>query len=103
MLWVDRKINYWEVGGGTSIKQSRVGTKFPLKMTVSNFWIKLTQKGYFRTKKNENSHRILHIQINLDSKFQLQQTILIFGTNFQKKVYFWLKARKNEHYYSYSN
>ena len=46
-------------------------------MTVLNFWIKLTQKGYFRTKKNENYHRILHIQINLDSKFQLQQTILI--------------------------
>ena len=54
-------------------------------MTLLNFWIKLTQKGYFRTKKNENYHRILHIQINLDSKFQLQQTILIFGTNFQKK------------------
>ena len=59
---------------------------------VPNFvlkWIKLTQKGYFRTKKNKNYHRILHIQINLDSKFQLQQTILIFGTNFQKKLYLW--------------
>ena len=63
-------------------------------MTVLNFWIKLTQKGYFRTKKNENYHRILHIQINLDSKFQLQQTILI-----QKKVYFRSKRPKNEHHY----
>ena len=54
-------------------------------MTLLNFWIKLTQKGYFRTKKNENYHRILHTQINLDSKFQLQQIILSFGTNFQEK------------------
>ena len=65
--------------------QISLGTKFRPKLTLLNFWIKLTQKGYFRTKKNENYHRILHIQINLDSKFQLQQTILIFGTNFQKK------------------
>ena len=71
--------------GRTSNRHSGVGAKFHLKMTFFNFWIKLTQKGYFRTKKNENYHRILHIQINLDSKFQLQQTILIFGTNFQKK------------------
>ena len=69
-------------GGETSIRHLRVGTKFRLKMTLLNFWIKLTQKGYFRSKKNENYHRILHIQINLDSKFQLQQTILIFGANF---------------------
>ena len=67
------------------IKALKSRTKFCFKMTLLNFWIKLTQKGYFRTKKNENYHRILHIQINLDSKFQLQQTILIFGTNFQKK------------------
>ena len=64
-----------------------------------NFWIKLTQKRYFWTKKKENYHRILHIQINLDSKFQSQQTILIFGTNFQKKVYFRSKTQKNEHRY----
>ena len=64
------------------------------------FWIKLTQKGYFRTKKNENYHRILHIQINLDSKFQLQQTILIFGINFQKKKSILpVENTKNEHHY----
>ena len=63
-------------------------------MTVLNFWIKLTQKGYFRTKKNENYHRILHVQINLDSKFQLQQTILTFETNSPKKVYFRSKTQK---------
>ena len=50
-----------------------------------NFRIKLTQKAYFRTKKNENYHQILHIQINVDSKFHLQQIVLIFGTNFRKK------------------
>ena len=63
-------------------------------MTLLNFWIKLTQKGYFRTKKNENYHRILHVQINLDSKFQLQQTILIFETNSPKKVYLRSKTQK---------
>ena len=30
--------------------------KFRHKMTLLNFWMKLTQKGYFRTKKNENYH-----------------------------------------------
>ena len=40
------------------------GTEFCLKLTLLNFWIELTQKGYFRTKKEENYHRILHIQIN---------------------------------------
>ena len=62
-------------------------------MALLNFSIKLTQKGYLRTKK------ILHIWINLDSKFQLQQTILIFGTNFLKKGYFWSKTQKSEHHY----
>ena len=38
--------------------------------------------------KNENYHRIIHIQINLGSKFQLQQTIQIFGTIFLKKSIF---------------
>ena len=65
------------------MRHSRVGTKFRIKLTRLNFWMKLTQNGYFRTKKkeNENYHRILHFQINLDSNFQLQQTTLIFGTN----------------------
>ena len=77
-----------------------LGTKFRLKLTLLNFWIKLTQKWYFQTKKkNENYHRIIHSQINQDSKFQLQRTILIFGTNFQKKVYFRSKAEKSEHHY----
>ena len=40
-------------GVGTSIMHSRIATKFHLKMTLLNFWIKLTQKGYFRTKKME--------------------------------------------------
>ena len=49
-----------------------------MKWLEKNFSIKLIQKGYFQTKrKNENYHRILHIQINTDSKFQLQQTTLI--------------------------
>ena len=84
------------VSRGISTWHSRVGTKFHLKMTLLNFRIKLTQKGYFPTKWTENCHRILHIQINLDSKFQLQQTILIFGTNFQKK---YTSSRKQKNHY----
>ena len=76
-----------------------LATKFRLKLTLLNFWVKLTQKEYLQTKKNENYHRILHIQINLDSKFQLQQTILTFGTNFQKNVDFRSKTVKSEHHY----
>ena len=70
------------------------GIKFRFKLILLGFWIKLTQKGYIGTKKNEHYHRILHIQINLDSKFQLQQTILIFRTDFQKNVYFLSKTEK---------
>ena len=50
------KLTSRERGGGgiyKSIRHSRVGTKFRLKMTLLNFWIKWTQKGYFSTKKME--------------------------------------------------
>ena len=81
MFWVEKieKI----ISGGTSIRNSRVSTKVRLKMTLFSFWIKLTGKRYFRTKKNENYHQILYIQINL-VRFQLQLKILIYGTDFQK-------------------
>ena len=36
------------INGGTFMRYSREGTKFRLKMTLLNFWIKLTQKGYFQ-------------------------------------------------------
>ena len=83
--------------GRTFIRHSRVGTKFRLKMTLLNFWIKLTQR-VFPSKKNKNYHRILHIQINLDSKFQLQKRIWIFGTNF-KRSKLSVENTKNEHQY----
>ena len=46
---------------------------------------------------NENFHRILHIQINLDSKLQLQQAILIFETNCPRKIFI-VKNTKIEHH-----
>ena len=58
-----------------------------MKWLEKNFSIKLIQKGYFQTKrKNENYHRILHIQINTDSKFQLQQTTLILKQISKKSI-----------------
>ena len=30
-----------------------IGTKFQLKLKILNFWTKLTQKGYFRSKKEK--------------------------------------------------
>ena len=48
MSWV-KKIEKF-ISGETSIRHSAVG-KFRLKMALLNFWIKLTQKGYFQTKK----------------------------------------------------
>ena len=74
-----------------------LATKFRFKLTFLNFWIKLTQKWYFWTKKNENYHQFLHVQINIDSKFQLQQ--VWFFNIFQKKVYLRSKSEKNEHHY----
>ena len=52
MSWVEKTENLIRGEGGTSTRYWRVGTKFRLKRL--NFWIKLTQKGYFRPKKNEN-------------------------------------------------
>ena len=83
--------------GGASISHSRVDATFLLTLTLLNFWIKLTQKGYFRTKKYENYLRILHIQINLDSKFQLQQ--FWFLKKFPKKSILPVEITKNEHNY----
>ena len=114
--WAEREYSGWKKieklisgrleGEGRLLGVSRVGTKFCLKMTLKNFWIKLTQKEYFGIKKDlsytiivVNYHRILQIQINLDSKFELQQTILIFGTTFQNKVYFQLKTQKYKRHY----
>ena len=31
--------------------RNSVGTKFQFKLIILNFWTKLTQKGYFRSKK----------------------------------------------------
>ena len=39
--------------GGGSIRHSRVGTKFRLKMILLNFSIKLTQKGISKLKKQK--------------------------------------------------
>ena len=50
LLRIALENSYLEISWKASVHQ-RVVTKFRLKMTLLNFWIELTQKGYFRTKK----------------------------------------------------
>ena len=79
------KINKWISGrrgvgslgmGGvwTSMRHSRVGTKFRLKMSLLNFWVKLTQKGYFWTKK-----------MKIIIEFYIFKLILIVNFSFNKQ------------------
>ena len=50
--------------------RNSLGTILQLKLTILNFWTKLTQKGYFqhKTEKNKNHHWILHIWTSLQSR-----------------------------------
>ena len=43
--------------------QNSLGTKFQLKLTILNFWTKLTQKGYFHSKK-EKKMKIIKFYIS---------------------------------------
>ena len=93
MFWVEKNQSINQ--RGTSIRHSRVGTKFRLKMTLLNFWIKLTQKGYFRTKKLNSSiefyiSRLIQILNFSCNNFGFLEQIF-------KNIYFRSKTRKNEH------
>ena len=73
-----------------------LGTKFQLKLTILIFWTNITQKGYFRSKKEkkgEQHHWILHIRLSLGIKFPLKLPTLIFRTKFTPKRYFQLKTK----------
>ena len=104
--------------------QISLGTKFHLKLTRLNFWVKLIQKGYFRTQKKKKLKITLHkqccifrpnllnkdiygqkqikwtsslnstYQISLGTKFQLKLTILIFLTRFAQNGFFWSNREK---------
>ena len=67
--------------------QISLDIKFRLKLTLLNFWIKLTQKGYFQTKKNENYH---HFSSDWQFRFS--------GSNLPKTV-FQVENRKSEHHH----
>ena len=79
--------------------QISLGTKCCLKLTLK-FLDQIIQKGYFGTKKNENNHQILRIQINL-IKFTKLINISASTNDFE----FWnkflnkSKREKNEHHY----
>ena len=70
------------------IKALKSRTKFCFKMTLLNFWIKLTQKGYFRTKK-----------MKITIEFYIFKLIWILNFSF-KKFYLWNKFPKNVYFRS---
>ena len=82
--------------------QNSVGIKFQLKLTILNFWSKLTQKGYFQFKKEKQVQHywILHIRITLGAKFYSRQTILNVGPNLPKKTIFCQKRKKQASLFS---
>ena len=55
-----------------------ITTKF--KQIILKFWTKLTEKGYFQSKKekNEKHHRFLHIRINLQLSTKYVGLTLVF-------------------------
>ena len=81
-----------------SVRHSRVATKICLKITLLNFWIKLTQKGYLRTKK-----------MKIFIEFYIFKLIKILNFSFNKQFWFSEKISeksillventKNEHHY----
>ena len=68
-------------------------SKFQVKLTILIFWTKLTEKGYFHNKKEENENHlwVLYIWITLGSKFWFQQ---IFLNRFPQKMILPVKNRK---------
>ena len=74
-------------------------TKFQPKMTSLNFWIKLTQKGYFQSKKenNGNHHQILHIRISLILYLNFNNFDILEQIS-QIRI-FPIENRKSEHHY----
>ena len=92
MFWgkkIEKLISGWGWGGGHLLGTQEWVTHLVLKWMS---WIFGSNKHNW---KNENYHRILHIQINLDSKFQA-----IFNKQFwfleqiSKKVYFRSKTKQ---------
>ena len=85
---------WWNLRESQYILTMIAGTKFQLKLTILNFWTKLTRKSIFNWKKKKwKSLWILHIQISLGLKYQLQKTILIFWNTFPEK---WKRSVKNK-------
>ena len=74
-------------------------TKFQIKQTISSFWTRFVQKGYFwsKTRRNEHHQWILHIRIRVGTKFQPKLTILIFLAQICPKTVFPVVNRKSEH------
>ena len=75
-------------------ENTKVATKFSLKITMLTFWTKFAQKECFWSKKSEHCHRIQHNQISLGIKFHLKLKILKIWTKFVQEGCFWSKTKK---------
>ena len=67
--------------------QISLGTKFPLKLTILNFWTKFTQKGHFQSKMEKLNITIEFSILELEyiPNFSLKWQFWYFGPNFLEK------------------
>ena len=65
-----------------------LGTKFRIKMTLLNFWIKLTQKRYFRTK-----------NMKITIEFYIVKLIQILNFSFNKQFWFLEQISRRKIYF----
>ena len=68
-----------------------LGTKFQLKLTISNFWNKFAQREYFQSKVENLNTTIEFWIFELDYIANFILAIFIFRTKFPQKGYFWQK------------
>ena len=84
-----------------------LATKFRFKLTLLNFWIKLTQKRYFRNKIMKITIEfwifkliyILNFSFNNFNSWGNPPPLTPFPPPKKKKVYLRSKSEKNEHHY----
>ena len=71
-----------------------LGTKFRIKMTLLNFWIKLTQKRYFRTKNMKITIEFYIVKLIQILNFSFNKQFWFLEQISRRKIYFQSKTHK---------